>query len=143
MDKYGVDTGAMLERGRKRERDDPREIRRRKRDAEMEDAAPANNEDEEMEDGRGKSKGAIKRARKEREQSVKRASSQARSHSRPREPSQMGLKDDDMAKVAKKVEKQGQFRWHGGAGEGDHTKAVHLVKWMNTGKKRNGTHYCR
>ncbi|KAK1740693.1 nucleolar GTP-binding protein 1 [Skeletonema marinoi] len=143
MDKYGVDTGAMLERGRKRERDDPREIRRRKRDAEMEDAAPATNEDEEMEDGRGKSKGAIKRARKEREQSVKRASSQARSHSRPREPSQMGLKDDDMAKVAKKVEKQGQFRWHGGAGEGDHTKAVHLVKWMNTGKKRNGTHYCR
>jgi len=55
----------------------------------------------------------------------------------------MGLRDDDMVKVAKKVEKQGQVRWHGGSGEGDQRKAVHLVKWMNTGKKRNGTHYCR
>lgn len=142
MEKYGVDASAMLERGRKRERDDPRERRRRNREAEIEEAAPAN-EDEEMEDGRGKSKGAIKRARKERDQSVKRERSLARSHSRPREPSQMGLRDDDMAQIAKKVEKQGQARWFGGAGEGDHTKAVHLVKWMNTGKKRNGTHYCR
>jgi nucleolar GTP-binding protein len=143
MDKYGVDASKMLERGRKRERDDPRERRRRNRDAEMEEAAPGSDDDEEMKDGRGQSKGAIKRARKEREQSVKREKSLARSHSRPREPSQMGLRDDDMAKVAKKVEKQGQVRWHGGSGEGDQRKAVHLVKWMNTGKKRNGTHYCR
>lgn len=143
MDKYGVDASKMLERGRKRERDDPRERRRRNRDAEMEEAAAGSDDDEEMKDGRGQSKGAIKRARKEREQSVKREKSLARSHSRPREPSQMGLRDDDMAKVAKKVEKQGQVRWHGGSGEGDQRKAVHLVKWMNTGKKRNGTHYCR
>ena len=26
-------------------------------------------------------------------------------------------------------------------GEGDHTKLVHITKWMNTGKKRNGNHY--
>jgi nucleolar GTP-binding protein len=142
MDKYGVDVSKMLERGRKRERDDPRVRRRNEREAqadnEMEDAS-----DEEMKDGRGLSKGAAKRAKKERDQSVKRERSLARSHSKPREPSQMGLKDDAMAKIAKKVEKQGQNRWHGGSGEGDQRKAVHLVKWMNTGKKRNGTHYCR
>jgi nucleolar GTP-binding protein len=67
----------------------------------------------------------------------------ARSHSRPREPSQIGLKDESMAKVAKMVEKKGQRKWFGGSGEGDHTKSVHLVKWCNTGKKRNGTHYSR
>jgi nucleolar GTP-binding protein len=136
----------MVERGRKREREDPRVRRRAERaaaaDKEMEDAA-ANDSDEEMQDGRGLSKGAIKRAKKEREQSVKREKSLARSHSRPREPSQMGLKDESMAKIAKKVESKGQMRWHGGKGEGDHTQSVHLVKWMNTGKKRNGTHYCR
>jgi len=145
MSKVGVDASQMLERGRQKERDAPREKRRRARDgkdADMEDAGPAGAE-EDTEDGRGKSKGAIKRQRKEREQSVRREKSQARSHSRPREPSEMGLKDEDMAKVAKKVEKQGQNRWFGAGGEGDHTKAVHLVKWMNTGKKRNGTNYCR
>lgn len=149
MAKVGVDATQMLERGRKREREGAREKRRKSRaakagDAEMEDApAAGSDDDEEMKDGRAQSKGAIKRQRKEREQSVRSARSQARSHSRPREPSEMGLKDEDAAAVARKVEKQGQNRWFGGSGEGDHTKAVHLVKWMNTGKKRNGTHYCR
>jgi len=140
MEKYGVDASKMVERGRKREREGPRERRRKESaaaDREMEHG------DEEMTDISGLSKGAAKRAKKERDQSVKREKSLARSHSRPREPSQMGLKDENMAKVAKKVESQGQMRWHGGKGEGDHTKSVHLVKWMNTGKKRNGTHYCR
>ncbi|KAL7519339.1 hypothetical protein ACHAWX_004106 [Stephanocyclus meneghinianus] len=144
MEKYGVDVSKMVERGRKREREDPRVRRRneqRHADKDMEDASK--DSDEEMKDGRGASKGAIKRAKKEREESVKRERSLARSHSRPREPSQMGLKDNAMAMVAKKVEKEGQKRWHGGSGEGDQRKAVHLVKWMNTGKKRNGTHYCR
>ena len=30
----------------------------------------------------------------------------------------------------------------GRSGKGDNTQLVHLVKWMNTGKKRNDTHYC-
>jgi len=150
MAKVGFDASQMLERGRKREREDPREKRRASRrankDEEMEDVvAGEGSDDETMGDGsgRGLSKGAIKRQRKEREQSVRREKSQARSHSRPREPSEMGLKDDVMAKVAKKEEKLGRMKWFGGSGEGDHTKSVHLVKWMNTGKKRNGTHYCR
>ena len=155
--RVGVDASAMLERGRKRERDAPRERRRKSRlgDAEMGDDSPTGGDDDEDEDedggdkmkddgdGRSKSKGAIKRQRKEREESVRREQSMARSHSRPREPSQMGLKDDSMAKVAKMVEKKGQRKWFGGSGEGDHTKSVHLVKWCNTGKKRNGTHYSR
>jgi nucleolar GTP-binding protein len=144
LGKVGVDATQMLERGRKRERDAPREKRRKSRaaraDAEMDDVSE---DDEEMKDGRALSKGAIKRQKKEREQSVRRSKSQARSHSKPREPSQMGLKDDAMAKVAKKVEAKGQRKWFGGSGEGDQRKSVHLVKWMNTGKKRNGTHYCR
>mmetsp|Transcript_26169 Transcript_26169/g.55209 ORF Transcript_26169/g.55209 Transcript_26169/m.55209 type:complete len:729 (-) Transcript_26169:178-2364(-) len=146
MGRVGVDASKMLERGRKRERaEDERKERRRRnargeKDADMEDAAAS---DEDAEDTRGKSKGAIKRQRKAREESVRRERSQARSHSRPREPSQMGLKDESMAAVAKKVEKKGQRKWFGGSGEGDQRKSVHLVKWMNTGKKRNGTHYCR
>mmetsp|Transcript_27750 Transcript_27750/g.50060 ORF Transcript_27750/g.50060 Transcript_27750/m.50060 type:complete len:738 (-) Transcript_27750:93-2306(-) len=151
MAKVGVDASAMLERGRKRERDDPRREKRRLGrkggdDATMDDAAPAEGEgntDEAMKDGRGQSKGAIKKARKERELSVRRENSQARSHSRPQKPSEMGVRDESMARIAKEVEKKGQKRWFGGSGEGDHTKAVHLVKWMNTGKKRNGTNYCR
>jgi hypothetical protein len=98
MEKYGVDASKMVERGRKREREDPRVRRRAERsaatDKEMEDAA-ANDSDEEMEGGRGLSKGA----KKECEQSVERKKRQ----SRPREPSQMGLKDESVAKIAKKV----------------------------------------
>jgi nucleolar GTP-binding protein len=157
LKKVGVDASAMLERGRKREREGPREKRRQSRDArgdaEMGDAAAAGDDDDDDEDGgnsmkvdgdgRSRSKGAIKRHRKEREESARREQSMARSHSRPREPSQMGLKDESMAKVARMVEKKGQRKWFGGSGEGDHTKSVHLVKWCNTGKKRNGTHYSR
>lgn len=152
LNKLGVDSSQMLERGRKREREDrdhkdkrSLQTRKSRKDADdAEDVPSASEEDEEMaEGGRSKSKGAIKRAKKARSDSVRRSQSQARSHSRPRTPSEMGLKDEDAAKVAKKVEKKGQRQWFGGSGEGDHTKAVHLVKWMNTGKKRNGTHYCR
>ncbi|KAL7529703.1 hypothetical protein ACHAWF_008512 [Thalassiosira exigua] len=144
LDEVGVDAGKMLERGRKREREGPRERRRRAaKDAETEDVPPVADQDLGDDEGRGRSKGAVKRAKKEREESVRREKSLARSHSRPREPSQVGLRDDAMAKVAKKEEKKGQRGWFGGSGEGDHTKSVHLVKWMNTGKKRNGTHYCR
>lgn len=146
--KVGVDASAMLERGRAREREEPRAKRRASRaaareggDAEMEDI----NDDagSSSSGGRSPSKGAMKRQKKASVESTRREASMARSHSRPRTPSQMGLKDDSMAKIAKEVEKRDQRKWFGGSGEGDHTKSVHLVKWMNTGKKRNGTHYCR
>ncbi|EJK62794.1 hypothetical protein THAOC_16579 [Thalassiosira oceanica] len=145
MEKVGVDASAMLERGRKRERDSARG--RRRGDVEMDDAEDrrGGDEDAEMEDGnvRSRSKGAVKRARKEKKESAKREASLARSHSRPRDPSAAGLRDSEMVKDAAKVERKGQRKWFGGSGEGDQRKAVHLVKWMNTGKKRNGTHYCR
>jgi len=147
MGRVGVDTSKMLERGRKRERESSRGRRgtRESDDRAKADAGEEGAPDMEMEDSsaRGKSKGAIKRAKKDRSDSVKREHSQARSHSRIREPSQVGLKDEEAAKFAKKVEKLGQMKWFGGSGEGDHKQSVHLVKWMNTGKKRNGTHYCR
>ncbi len=153
--KVGVDATQMLERGRKRELDDPREKRRQSRAAraaedgddaekmEVDATADITGGSEEDERHRGQSKGAAKRQRKERNESVRREQSLARSHSRPRTPSEMGLRDSTMAKVAKLAEKKGQKKWFGGSGEGDHTKAVHLVKWCNTGKKRNGTHYQR
>jgi len=55
-------------------------------------------------------------------------------------PAQMGLKDEKEMKVALKQEKLSQKQWKGMAGEGDRRQSVHLVKWMNTGKKRMGTH---
>ena len=137
----------MLERGRTRERESSRGRRgtRESDDRAKADAGEEGAPDMEMEDSsaRGKSKGAIKRAKKDRSDSFKREHSLERSNSRIREPSQVGLKDEEAAKFAKKVEKLGQMKWFGGSGEGDHKQSVHLVKWMNTGKKRSGTHYCR
>jgi len=133
MDGYGVDTSNMIERGRKRERSvDSRRTRRvsEDRDVEM---------DEDM-DVDGLSKGQIKKQKREKKEAKKRESSLARSHSRPREPSQMGLKDSSAEDVVKKLDKRGRKSWAGLSGEGDQRKSVHLVKWMNTGKKRMGTH---
>eukprot|EP00554_Chaetoceros_debilis_P008071 CAMPEP_0194079866 /NCGR_PEP_ID=MMETSP0149-20130528/5984_1 /TAXON_ID=122233 /ORGANISM="Chaetoceros debilis, Strain MM31A-1" /LENGTH=700 /DNA_ID=CAMNT_0038761457 /DNA_START=132 /DNA_END=2234 /DNA_ORIENTATION=- len=133
MDEFGVDTSAMLERGRKRERSVDR---RRTRSI----AVSSDEEDSEMKDTTMVSNGQMKKQKKEQKDKVKRAHSLARSHSRVREPSEMGLKDKEAADIAKKLDKQGRKQWEGGAGEGDQRKSVHLVKWMNTGKKRMGTH---
>ena len=55
----------------------------------------------------------------------------------------MGLRDKESVKIAEKLDREGRKAWTGAAGEGDKRKSVHLVKWMNTGKKRMGTHYQR
>lgn len=133
MDSYGVDASQMLERGRKRSRTVERRLTK----------ALSNSSDDEMEDAMdidGKSKGQVKKQKKEKAEKKKMDHSLARSHSRPREPSQVGLKDETAASIAKKLDKQGRKAWEGMSGEGDQRKSVHLVKWMNTGKKRMGTH---
>jgi len=91
------------------------------------------------------SKGSLKKLKKSRSQSIKREHSLARSHSKPRDPSASGLRDEAMVSKAKAKEMIGIKKWSfgGRSGEGDRTQSVHLVKWMNTGKKRNGTTYCR
>jgi nucleolar GTP-binding protein len=132
MDSYGVDTSKMLERGRSLERGRKRErslSRKREESPDME-----------MEDA-----GLSKKAKKARAEDRKEAASLARSHSRPREPSQIGLKDGTALKLTKQMGREGQANWsrYHASGEGDQRKSVHLIKWMNTGKKRNGTHYCR
>lgn len=129
MDVYGVDTETMIESGRKRGRSHDRRRSREISDDEMENT-----------DTDGMTKKQIKKQKKEKSVKKKREHSLARSHSRPREPSQVGLKDETAASIAKKLDKQGRKKWFGASGEGDHTKSVHLVKWMNTGKKRMGTH---
>lgn len=133
MDTYGVDVSKMLERGRKRSRTVERRLTR---------ALSSNGSDDEMEEVMDveMSKGKIKKQKKEKTEKKKRDQSLARSHSRPREPSQVGLKDETAASIAKKLDKQGRKLWEGMSGEGDQRKSVHLVKWMNTGKKRMGTH---
>ena len=131
MDRYGIDTEAMIERGRKRGRSMERRRARQVSDEES---------DGEMMDTDGMSKGQIKRQKKEKQEARKREQSLARSHSRAREPSQVGLKDEATARIASKLDKQGRKSWEGLSGEGDQRKSVHLVKWMNTGKKRMGTH---
>jgi nucleolar GTP-binding protein len=146
MDSLGVDSSSMLERGRlaanergrKRERS---QARGKDTDAMMEDKHDL--QTVEMEDTSGMSNGQVKKALKTKQEAAKRESSLVRSHSRPREPSQMGLRDESAVKKAEQLYRKGTDYWKGGAGEGDQRKAVHLVKWMNTGKKRNGTHYQR
>jgi len=134
MGEYGVNVDSMLERGRKRSRSI--DVRRSRKRAEEEDVEMG--EDDTNMDGM--SKGQVKKHKRERSQSKKRESSLARSHSRPREPSDCGLKDEEEARIAKKLDKAGKKIWAGLSGEGDQRKSVHLVKWMNTGKKRMGTH---
>lgn len=136
MEKLGVDASKMIERGRSLDR-----ARGRKRGI-------SSSKDAEMDDSEERpqtemSRTQAKKQRRSRSEAAKREASISRGHSRPRDPSQMGLHSDAAIKAAKKLEKQGRRMWEGGAGEGDNRKAVHLVQWMNTGKKRNGTHYCR
>lgn len=134
MGEYGVDVEAMLERGRKRSRSvDARRSRKRDEQNDIEMGEDDTNMD-------GMSKGQVKKLKRERSVSKKRDSSLARSHSRIREPSEVGLKDEAAARIAKKLDKAGKTIWEGLSGEGDQRKSVHLVKWMNTGKKRMGTH---
>lgn len=142
MDGFGVDASKMIERGRTREREEHGRKRERsltKRrlggDEEMEDV------DMEV-DYSSMSKAKAKKAKKDSGDKEKRALSEARSHSQPPEPRKKGLKDKETAKIAEKLEREGRKAWAGvrASGEGDHRKTVHLVKWMNTGKKRMGTH---
>ena len=144
MESLGVDASKMLERGRAMERERGRKrerslsrLRRRGDEGEAEDM--------EMEDvdASGMSKKQLKKRKKEVSGKEQRELSRTRSHSRPREPSQMGLKDEKSVKIVEKLERKGRKNWTGAAGEGDNRKSVHLVKWCNTGKKRMGTHYQR
>jgi nucleolar GTP-binding protein len=133
MEKFGIDASKMIERGRKRERslDTTRSRGQREsadKDEDMTDAFTA--------EGTTLSKGQTKKMRKEKDEIRKREASLARSHSRPRTPSQVGLKNEEAVAIAKKKEKLGRSSWEGMAGEGDHRKTVSLVKWMNTGKRR-------
>lgn len=136
MDKLGVDTSKMLERGRSMDRESGRKrgrsrVRRSDRDAE--------DSDDEMEDV-SMSKTQAKKKKRSKSEAAKREASVSRGHSKPRDPSQVGLHSESAVKAAKKLDRQARKGWSGGAGEGDNRKSVHLVKWMNTGKKRMGTH---
>jgi nucleolar GTP-binding protein len=149
MDKLGVDTSKMVERGRSRNTEERGRKRDRSltakqhKDTDMEDVVTSDDVDM---DGVPSSKKAMKVAKKAKKDEQRRSLSVARSHSRVREPSASGLKDTASVIVASKLDKEGRKKWGqigGISGEGDHTKSVHLVKWCNTGKKRNGTHYQR
>mmetsp|Transcript_54472 Transcript_54472/g.132195 ORF Transcript_54472/g.132195 Transcript_54472/m.132195 type:complete len:724 (-) Transcript_54472:148-2319(-) len=149
MGKLGVDASKMIARGRSQERERGRKRERsRARRSDMDDVdddADAAGEDggsmndTEMVD-KTLSKTQVKKQKRSKSEAAKREASITRGHSRPRDPSQSGLYSEDAVNAAKKLERQGRKGWHGGSGEGDNRKAVHLVKWMNTGKKRMGTH---
>ena len=141
MDGLGVDSSKMLERGRAIERAD----RVRKRERSLSRKLEKRNESSEMEVDETESASATnpKRAKKEEAEAKRREVSEALSHTKPRDFSKMGLEDKETIDKVKKLERRGRLAWSGGAGEGDNRKSVHLVKWMNTGKKRMGTHYCR
>jgi nucleolar GTP-binding protein len=129
LEGLGVEADGIVERGRERGR------KRSRKDGEGEDGM-----DVEQVDTSGMSNKELKRHKREEKSKERRSVSVARSHSKVREPSQQGLRDDDMKRVATKKDMLSKRRFEGMSGEGDQRKTVHLVKWMNTGKKRNGTH---
>jgi len=133
MSRYGVDSEAMIKGMRKR----GRSINRRRGD---EDSKGSGDEMDDEIDTETTSKTALKKQKREKQEKDKRENSVARSHSRTRELSERGLKNEIAERVAKKLDKQSRTNWLGASGEGDQRKTVHLVKWMNTGKKRMGTH---
>lgn len=136
MDQLGVDASKMIERGRQmdeRERGRKRERSLSRRLADKDQVADGTG-DVDMEDAASPSKKSKSASSSSKSDMV--AIGRARSHSRPREPSQMGLRDEMSVKEAKKLEREGRKGWIGGAGEGDNRKSVHLVKWMHTGKRR-------
>lgn len=53
-----------------------------------------------------------------------------------------GIQGNSIFHATQKLERKGRKTWvvNGKSGEGDRRATVHLVKWMNTGKKRIGTH---
>jgi len=135
MDKLGVDTSKMIKRGRSLDRE-----RGRKRERSIKRTArDAKESDDEMEDVT-LSKTQAKKKRRSKSEAAKREASVTRGHSKPRDPSQVGLYSEAAVKAAKKLERQGRKGWMGASGEGDNRKSEHLIKWMNTGKKRMGTH---
>lgn len=68
--------------------------------------------------------------------------SHSRTISTVREPSQMGLRNEAAMRVTTKLDREGKRSWAlgGKSGEGDRRESAHLIKWMNSGKKRLGTH---
>jgi nucleolar GTP-binding protein len=165
LTRLGVDGSKILERGRstervergrKRERSLVTKLKRKSGgggggDEDMGDD-DEDKDDKKMQDGSTLaqlSNTQTKRAKRAKSEESRRAVSQARSHSKPPASADaaaaaLGLKNDKgTLEMAKKLERQGRMNWMGASGEGDNRKAVHLVKWCNTGKKRNGTHYCR
>jgi nucleolar GTP-binding protein len=141
MSKLGVDASLMIERGRALERERGRKRERSRSRAATMDVDDGAGEDAEMQDALSKTQ--MKKQKRSKSEDAKREASITRGHSRPRDPSKDGLHSDTAIKAAKKLVRQGRKGWMGAAGEGDNRKSVHLVKWMNTGKKRMGTHYQR
>lgn len=139
MDTLGVDTSKMIERGRILERERGRK-RERSRDRASSNGKGDGFDNKEMKDVEPTSKTQAKKKKRSKREAEKREASFTRGHSRPRDPSQMGLHTDASVKAAKKLERLGRKRWMGASGEGDNRKSEHLIKWMNTGKKRMGTH---
>jgi len=137
MEKLGVDASKMIERGRTLDRGRKRE-RSQKRSSR--DEKITESDDEEMKDSAVLSNTQAKKKKRSKREAEKREVSVSRGHSRPRDPSQVGLHTDASVKAAKKLERLGRKGWMGGSGEGDNRKSEHLIKWMNTGKKRMGTH---
>lgn len=142
MEKLGVDASRMIERGRSLDNSERGRKRERSRSRRGDDDGNDGFEDVEM-DKADMSNTQIKKSKRSKSEAAKREASITRGHSRPRDPSQDGLHSETAVIAAKKLIRQGRKGWMGASGEGDNRKAVHLVKWMNTGKKRNGTHYCR
>lgn len=148
MKKLGVDASKMIERGRSLDREATRKRGRSRTSRSDDDDGNRMNVDDNDNDfddamDEDMTKTQRKKIKRTREESRQRDPSiNTRTHTKPTTLEKQGLNEESKV-VAKKLERQGRKGWAGGAGEGDQRKAVHLVKWCNTGKKRMGTHYQR
>lgn len=134
---HGVDTSTMIENRAATKK-------RSRRDDDDDDDASMDDQDMDI------SKTQAKKQKKQKIQSKRKEVSKLRSHDELQKEGltdkQASLKDETAQRIAKKMDQLGKkSSWAKvrAGGEGDQRQTVHLVKWMNTGKKRNGTHYCR
>ena len=99
-------------------------------------------DDAEMEDI-GLSKTQSKKQRRSKSEAAKREASITRGHSALAIHLRVVFTPETAVKAAMKIERQGREAGWAVLEKANNRKSVHLVKWMNTGKKRMGTHYCR
>merc|ERR1712232_166926 len=145
MEGYGVDADAMIQRGfqiNQKKKKRGRSLTRNADNEHFNGTSMEINEDCEM-NIQGKKRLKKNDIKHSNERGFRPSTrSRSRTVSQCKESSENVSRNSATVYATKKLERKGKKTWvvDGKSGEGDHRETVHLVKWMNTGKKRMGTH---